>query len=53
MFVLSRMADVALADGKLMKPEAGIIFEIANLLGIREKTAYGILVGAMNEVACA
>ena len=32
-FVLSRLADIAIADGKLMKPESEIIFEIAKELG--------------------
>jgi len=41
---------VAIADGKLMDPEAGIIFEIANGLGIRERAAYSILVGAMSSI---
>jgi hypothetical protein len=52
-FVLSRLADIAIADGKLMKPEAGIIFEIAEELGFQEKTAYAIVVEAMNSVGLA
>ena len=52
-FVLSRLADVAIADGKLMKPEAGIIFDIAKELGFQEKTAYAIVVEAMNSVGLA
>ena len=52
-FVLSRLADIAIADGKLMKPEAGIIFEIAKEFGIQEKTAYSIVVEAMNSVGLA
>ena len=52
-FVLSRLADIAIADGKLMKPEAGIIFEIAKELGFQEKTAYAIVVEAMNSVGLA
>jgi uncharacterized tellurite resistance protein B-like protein len=52
-FVLSRLADIAIADGKLMKPEAGIIFEIAKEFGFQEKTAYSIVVGVMNSVGLA
>ena len=52
-FVLSRLADIAIADGKLMKPEAGIIFEIAKEFGFQEKTAYSIVVEAMNSVGLA
>ncbi len=49
-FVLSRLADIAIADGKLAKPEAGIIFDIAKDFGIQEKTAYSIVVGGMSQV---
>ena len=49
-FVLSRLADIAIADGKLMKPESEIIFEIAKELGVQEKTAYSIVIGTMNSV---
>jgi len=48
-FVLSRLADIAIADGKLAKPEAGIIFDIAKDFGIQEKTAYSIVVGGMSQ----
>jgi uncharacterized tellurite resistance protein B-like protein len=49
-FVLSRLADIAIADGKLAKPEAGIIFDIAKTFGIQEKAAYAIVVGGMSSV---
>lgn len=49
-FVLSRLADIAIADGKLAKPEAGIIFDIAKNFGIQEKAAYSIVVGGMSAV---
>ena len=49
-FVISRLADIAIADGKLAKPEAGIIFDIAKDFGIQEKTAYSIVVGGMSQV---
>jgi len=52
-FVISRLADIAIADGKLMKPEAGIIFDIAKELGFQEKTAYSIVIEAMNSVGLA
>lgn len=50
LFVLSRLADIAIADGKLLKPEAGLIFKIASMLNIKEERAYGMLVGAMNTL---
>ena len=49
-FVLSRLSDIAIADGKLAKPEAGIIFDIAKSFGIQEKAAYSIVVGGMSTV---
>ncbi|MBT8331428.1 MAG: M48 family metalloprotease [Deltaproteobacteria bacterium] len=49
-FVLSRLADIAIADGKLAKPEAGIIFDIAKDFGIQEKAAYSIVVGGMSSM---
>ena len=49
-FVLSRLSDIAIADGKLAKPEAGIIFDIAKTFGIQEKAAYSIVVGGMSSV---
>ena len=49
-FVISRLADIAIADGKLAKPEAGIIFDIARDFGIQEKMAYSIVVGGMSSV---
>ena len=49
-FVISRLADSARADGKLAKPEAGIIFDIAKDFGFQEKAAYSIVVGGMSAV---
>jgi uncharacterized tellurite resistance protein B-like protein len=49
-FVLSRLSDIAIADGNLAKPEAGIIFDIAKSFGIQEKAAYSIVVGGMSSV---
>jgi hypothetical protein len=36
-----------------LKPEAGIIFEIGKELGFQEKTAYSIVIEAMNSVGLA
>jgi len=49
-FVISRLADLALADGKLMNEEAGVILEIAEKLGIPGRVAYGIIVGSAQTV---
>ncbi len=48
-FVLSRLADVALADGSLLDAEGTKIIEIAEMIGIPSKTAYSILVQAAHE----
>lgn len=45
-FVLSRLADVALADGALTKPEETALLELAEKLDIPVRTAYSIIVGA-------
>jgi uncharacterized tellurite resistance protein B-like protein len=45
-FVLSRLAEVALADGALLDSEGTVILEIAEMLGVPSKVAYGVLVGA-------
>lgn len=49
-FVLSRLADVALADGALLEPEGGVILEIAEQLDFPVRSAYGILMQAAQEV---
>ncbi len=45
-FILSRLADVALADGALMDPEGAVILQVAQWLEVPHKTAYAIMVGA-------
>jgi uncharacterized tellurite resistance protein B-like protein len=49
-FILSRLADIALADGALMDKEGARILEIAQALEVPPKAAYGILVGAAQAV---
>jgi len=45
-FILSRLADVALADGALMDAESEVILDIARQLDVPAKAAYAIMVGA-------
>jgi uncharacterized tellurite resistance protein B-like protein len=49
-FILSRLADIALADGALMDEEGGVILRLAKDLGIPSKTAFSIMVGAAQSV---
>jgi len=49
-FILCRLADIALADGKLMETEASIILEIAESLGMNSRFAYSIIIGAAQSV---
>ncbi|MEO0248570.1 MAG: M48 family metallopeptidase, partial [candidate division WOR-3 bacterium] len=49
-FILSRLADVALADGALLDTEGTIILKIAEMLKIPPSHAYGIIVGAAQTV---
>jgi uncharacterized tellurite resistance protein B-like protein len=49
-FIICRLADIALADGNLLKEEAGHIIELAELLGIPARSAYGIMVSAAQVV---
>lgn len=49
-FVICRLADLALADGKLLKAEAGEILEVAQALGLPPREAYGLIVGAAQTV---
>jgi len=49
-YITCRLADVALADGKLLNEEAGAILEIAEALGIPARQAYGIMIGAAQVV---
>jgi hypothetical protein len=45
-FILSRLADVALADGALMDAESAVILDIAQQLEVPAKMAYAVMVGA-------
>lgn len=45
-FLLSRIAEIALADGALMDSEAAVIHGLAKELEVPEKAAYAIIVGA-------
>ena len=45
-FILSRLTDVAMADGALMDAESAVILDVARQLDVPAKTAYAIMVGA-------
>ncbi len=47
---MSRLADIALADGALMTQEGGTILKIAGELGMNSRAAYQIMVGAAQTV---
>jgi Zn-dependent protease with chaperone function/uncharacterized tellurite resistance protein B-like protein len=49
-FVLSRLADIALADGALMDAEGAVILQVAQWLDVPQKTAYTIMIGAAQSV---
>lgn len=49
-FVLSRLADIALADGALMDAESLVILNIAQQLDVPGKLAYQTMVGAAQSV---
>ncbi len=49
-FVLSRLADVALADGALMDAEGEVILKVAEMLGVPSRVAYSVMVGAAQAV---
>jgi Zn-dependent protease with chaperone function len=49
-FILSRLADVALADGALMDAESALILDIAKQLEVPTKMAYSIIVGSAQLV---
>lgn len=50
LFILSRLADIALADGALMDAESEVILLVAGLLEVPSKRAYQIMVGAAQSV---
>ena len=45
-FVLSRLTDIALADGALMDAESAVILDLAHQLGLPNRIAYGLVIGA-------
>lgn len=49
-FIVSRLADIALADGKLLDQEAMAIIQIAERLDIPAKQAYSIIIRAAQVV---
>ena len=49
-FVLSRLTDIALADGALMDAESAIILDLAHQLGLPSRAAYSLVVGAAQAV---
>ena len=49
-FVLSRLADIALADGALIDAESSLILHIAQLLEVPGKVAFQTMVGAAQSV---
>ena len=49
-FILSRLTDVAMADGALMDAESALILQLAERLQVPSKVAYGIMVGAAQTV---
>jgi uncharacterized tellurite resistance protein B-like protein len=49
-FIVSRFADVALADGALMDQEGAVVLQIAERLRLPARSAYDTLVGAAEAV---
>ncbi len=49
-FVLSRLTDIALADGALMDTESAVILDLAHQMGLPSKVAYGVVIGAAQAV---
>ena len=45
-FVLSRLADIAMADGSITEPESAVVLDLAKKMGVPAKAVYSILVGA-------
>lgn len=50
LFILSRLTDVALADGALMDEEGAVILQIAERMNVPTRTAYGIMVRGAQAV---
>jgi len=49
-FILTRLMDIALADGALMDAESAIILEFAKQLEVPTKIAYQIIVGSAQSI---
>jgi hypothetical protein len=49
-FVLSRLTDIALADGALMDAESSVILDLAHQMGLPSRVAYAVVVGAAQSV---
>jgi uncharacterized tellurite resistance protein B-like protein len=49
-FILSRLTDIALADGALIDAESAVILDIAHQLEVPNKMAYAIMIGAAQAV---
>jgi len=49
-FVLSRLTDIAIADGALMDAESAVILDLAHQLGVPNRVAYGVVIGAAQAV---
>ncbi len=49
-FVLSRLTDIALADGALMDAESAVILDLAHQMGLPSRVAYAVVVGAAQAV---
>ena len=49
-FVLSRLTDIALADGAPMDAESSVILDIAHQMGLPSRVAYSVVVGAAQAV---
>ena len=49
-FVLSRLTDIALADGALMDAESSVILDLAHQMGLPSRVAYAVVVGAAQAV---
>lgn len=45
-FVLSRLTDIALADGALMDAESAVILDLAHQLGLPNRVAYSLVISA-------
>jgi uncharacterized tellurite resistance protein B-like protein len=49
-FILSRLADIALADGALIDSEGAVILQVGEWLGMTTRESYRIIVQAVQSV---